>query len=113
MEFTLLRLASLITATVIALYFQPAYAAGNAADGKKKSQMCHACHGANGIAVLPNAANIAGQTEMYFTKALHDFKKGERKQENMTVVAQQLSDQDIADLAAYYASFKITVEMPK
>lgn len=108
-----MRLASVIIAATAVLSLEPAHAAGNAADGKKKASMCHACHGANGIAVLPNAANIAGQTEMYLAKALHDFKKGERKQDNMTVVAQQLSDQDIADLAAYYSSFKITVEMPK
>lgn len=108
-----MRLASLLIAAALVLSLQPAHAAGNAAEGKKKAQMCHTCHGPNGMAVLPNAANIAGQTEMYLAKALHDFKKGERKQDNMTVVAQQLSDQDIADLAAYYASFKITVEMPK
>lgn len=113
MEFTLLRIAFLFTAATLVLSLQPAHAAGKTEDGKKKAQMCHTCHGVNGIAVLPNAANLAGQTEIYLAKALHDFKKGERKQENMTVVAQQLSDQDIADLAAYYASFKITVDVPK
>lgn len=90
-----------------------AHAAGDAAAGKKKSMMCHACHGANGMSALPNAPHLAGQPEIYLLKALHDFKKGERKQENMTVVASQLSDQDIADLAAYYASFKVTVQPEK
>lgn len=108
-----MRLIPIATALAMLAVSQPALAAGNAAEGKKKSMMCHACHGANGIAVIPNAANLAGQTEIYLKKALHDFKTGARKQENMDVIVGQLSDQDIADLAAYYAAFKITVEAPK
>ena len=90
-----------------------ALAGGDPTAGKKKSMSCAACHGANGMAVLPNAGNLAGQPVQYLKKALHDFKTGARKQENMTVVAQSLSDQDIEDLAAYYAAFQITVTPPK
>lgn len=111
---TCVRLSAFAAATAAILSsMPPALAAGNATDGKKKAQMCHSCHGPNGMAVLPNAANLAGQTEMYLKKALHDFKSGARKQENMTVVVEQLSDQDIADLAAFYSAIKITVENPK
>lgn len=90
-----------------------AHAEGDPAAGKKKSMSCAACHGANGMAVLPNAGNLAGQPVQYLKKALHDFKTGARKQENMSVVAQALSDQDIEDLAAYYAAFQVTVTPPK
>lgn len=95
------------------LFTPAAQAGGDVTAGKKKSQMCHACHGANGMAVLPNAGNLAGQPVQYLKKALHDFKTGARKQGNMTVVAQSLSDQDIEDLAAYYAAFQLTVTPPK
>lgn len=97
----------------IAAFATSAQAEGDPAAGKKKSMSCAACHGANGMAVLPNAGNLAGQPIQYLKKALHDFKTGARKQENMTVVAQSLSDQDIEDLAAYYAAFQVTVTPPK
>lgn len=90
-----------------------AHAAGDAAAGKKKAQMCQTCHGANGIATLPEAANLAGQNAVYTLKALQDYKSGARKNAQMSVVAASLADQDMADLAAYYASFKVTVEVPK
>ena len=91
----------------------PASAAGDAAAGKKKALMCTACHGANGIATLPEAPNLAGQNPIYMIKVLRDYKSGERKNAQMTVVAGTLSDQDIEDLAAYFSSFRITVETPR
>jgi cytochrome c553 len=106
----LILAVSLISTT---LFVSAAQAGGDPAAGKKKSMSCAACHGANGIAVLPNAGNLAGQPVQYLKKALHDFKTGARKQENMSVVAQALSDQDIEDLAAYYAAFQVTVTPPK
>ncbi|MEZ5900620.1 MAG: cytochrome c [Hyphomicrobiaceae bacterium] len=103
-----------LAASFVALAFvAPAQAAGDPAAGKKKALMCTACHGANGIATLPEAPNLAGQNATYMIKALHDFKTGERKNAQMSVVVGTLSDQDIADLAAYFASFKIVVETPK
>lgn len=106
----LMLAASLISTMML---MSPAQAGGDPAAGKKKSMSCAACHGANGIAVLPNAGNLAGQPVQYLKKALHDFKTGARKQENMSVVAQALSDQDIENLAAYYAAFQVTVTPPK
>ena len=55
---------------------------------------------------------LAGQEEVYLVKALKDFKTGERKNEMMSVLAPALSDQDIDDLAAYYASIPVTVGKP-
>ncbi|RWK40919.1 MAG: cytochrome c [Mesorhizobium sp.] len=89
-----------------------AQAGGDAASGKKIMLKCQVCHGKDGIAKLPEAPNIAGQKEAYLVKALMEFKAGERKNEQMTVVTKGLSDADIADVAAYYSSIKITVQVP-
>lgn len=89
-----------------------AEAAGDAAAGKKKAAMCAVCHGLDGIAKLPGAPNLAGQNEIYLVRSLTAYKTGERKNEQMSIVAPSLSDEDIANLAAYYASIKITVQKP-
>ena len=89
-----------------------AEAAGDAAAGKKVMVKCQVCHGKDGLAKLPEAPNIAGQKETYLVRTLMAFKAGERKNEQMTVVVKTLSDEDIANVAAYYASIKITVQVP-
>jgi cytochrome c553 len=83
-----------------------ANAAGDAAAGKSKSAVCAACHGATGTS--PNAMwpNLAGQKEAYLLKQLKAFKSGARKDPMMTPMASPLSDQDMANLAAYYSSQK-------
>ena len=90
-----------------------AAAAGDAALGKKVMLKCQVCHGKDGLAKLPEAPNLAGQKESYLVNALLSFKAGERKNEQMTVIVKGLSDDDIANVAAYYAAIKITVEVPK
>ena len=87
-------------------------AAGDPVAGRQKAKLCQVCHGKDGIATLLEAPNIAGQKETYLVRALMSFKAGERKNEQMTVIIKQLSDEDIANVAAYYASIKITVEVP-
>ena len=89
-----------------------AIGAGNAAAGRDKAKACRTCHGVDGIAKIPNAATIAGETEIYLTKQLKAFRAGERKDPQMSIIAEKLSDQDIADLAAWFSSLKITVEVP-
>jgi len=79
-------------------------AAGNAADGKTKSVTCAACHGADGNSMVPTFPKLAGQHASYIEKQLMDFKAGNRKDPTMSAMAAPLSDQDIADLAAYFAS---------
>jgi cytochrome c553 len=81
------------------------HAAGSAADGKTKSSQCATCHGAEGKGGGPNP-NIAGMDTAKFTAAVNDFKSGKRGGPMMKMLAQKLSDQDVADLAAYYASLK-------
>lgn len=58
----------------------------------------------DGIAKIPEAPNLAGQNEDYLVKALKDFKSGARQNDMMSVVAKPLSDDDIANLAAFYHS---------
>ena len=83
-----------------------AHAAGDAAAGKKKSGTCVACHGADGISAIPMYPNLKGQHAQYLSKQLKDFKSGARKDPVMSPMAAPLSDQDIEDLSAYYASLK-------
>jgi cytochrome c553 len=90
----------------------PALAAGNVAAGRQKALACQACHGLDGLSKLPEAPNIAGSPEQYLVRQMNAFRKGERKNEMMTVVVQPLSDQDVADLAAYYAAIEVTVKVP-
>lgn len=96
-------------ATVLTLAAMPGTAADVAA-GRAKAAQCAACHGANGMATLAEAPNLAGQNEIYLAKALRDFKTGARKNETMSLMAAALSDADIENMAAYYQSIKITVK---
>jgi cytochrome c553 len=106
-----LRLTSLLTAAAF-LICAPAYA-GDAAAGKvKASTMCAVCHGADGLSQLPEAPNLAGQVEIYLAKSLDEFRSGKRQNEMMTLVVKDLSDDDVANLAAWYASIPISVKTP-
>ena len=73
------------------------------------NRQCAACHGPQGIAVLPESANLAGQDATYMTRQLEAFRGGTRVNEQMTVVAQALTDEQIANLAAFYAAIQIEV----
>lgn len=80
-------------------------AAGNAAEGQKKSTACAACHGPDGnMPVIPDAPKLAGQHNDYLYKVLADYKSGARKNAIMSGQVTALSRQDLQDLAAYYAS---------
>ena len=100
---------ALALVTALTLAATPTTAADIAA-GRSKAAQCAACHGANGMATLAEAPNLAGQNEIYLAKALHDFKSGARKNQMMSLMAAGLSDADIENLAAYYHSIKITVK---
>jgi cytochrome c553 len=81
-----------------------AQAAGNAAAGKDKSAVCAGCHGDRGQGITPNPA-LAGKPEADLVKALKDFKSG-RVNSVMHGLTASLSDQDIENLATYYASLR-------
>ena len=86
-----------------------AQAAGDAEAGQGKVAVCGACHGADGNSPAPNFPKLAGQGERYLLKQLHDIKSGARPVVEMTGMLDNLSDQDMADIAAYFASQKMSV----
>ena len=90
-----------------------AEAGGDPLAGKKKVAKCVVCHGRDGIAKTPDAPNLAGQKEAYILRSFAAYKSGERKNEQMSIIAKSVGDAELADIAAYYAAIKITVEMPK
>jgi len=90
----------------------PACAAGDVKAGRQKALACQTCHGMDGSAKIPEAPNLAGQSEIYLTKSLQDYRSGARKNEMMSIVAAPLKDQDIADLAAYFAAIPVTLGEP-
>jgi cytochrome c553 len=79
-------------------------AQGTIEAGKTKAGMCAACHGADGIGAGDTFPNLANQHADYLVKQLKAFKNGDRKDPLMAPMAAGLSDQDMADIAAYYAS---------
>jgi cytochrome c553 len=83
--------------------------AGDVKAGRAKALMCQACHGLDGLSKVPDAPNIAGQTEPYIVAQLQAYKSGTRKNDAMSVVAPPLSDNDIEDLAAYFSAIEINV----
>ena len=82
---------------------------GDAKAGQAKAAVCGACHGPDGNSMAPNFPKLAGQGERYLTKQLHDIKSGKRTVLEMTGLLTNLSDQDLADIAAYFASQKGSV----
>jgi cytochrome c553 len=98
----------LLTATIIVASFgivSTAQTAGDAGAGKTKSARCVACHGAEGQGVPPNPS-LAGKPEAEQVQALKEYKSGSRANPVMKAMASPLSDQDMEDLSAYYASLK-------
>lgn len=98
---------ALALCTTVSLAHAPhALAAGSAEAGKAKAAACMACHGPDGNSATDMWPKIAGQLPQYISKQLVDFKAGRRKNEQMSPMAQPLSDQDIADLSAFFATQK-------
>jgi cytochrome c553 len=87
--------------------------AADAKLGKAKSQPCSVCHGATGMSTLPDAPNLAGQPEIYLSNQLRSYRSGERRHEVMSLVAKALSDDDIANLAAWFSSIRIEAKPPE
>lgn len=75
--------------------------------GRAKATACVVCHGPVGVSSAPDTPNLAGQPATYITAQLRAFRGGERKHEVMSVMAKQLTDDDIAKLAAWYASIRV------
>lgn len=83
--------------------------AGDVAAGKTKAAICAACHGPDGVAMIPGYPNLKGQNEQYIVSSLNAYKAKQRNGGLAVVMQAQaamLNDADIANLAAYYASLK-------
>lgn len=87
-----------------------AIAVGDADKGQSLSATCAACHGADGNSVNPVWPSLAGQNEAYTTRHLKFFRDGLRENAMMAPMAASLSDQDIADLSAYFAGQKMALK---
>ena len=90
-----------------------AIAADIGAGKAKAGAACAVCHGAQGLSTLPDAPNLAGQPEIYLAAQLKNYRSGKRTHEVMSVMAKPLSDQDIDNLSAWYASLRIEVREGK
>ena len=97
-----------------AMLLPTAAAGADAAAGRAKARvLCENCHGQDGVAVLPGAANLSGQQEEYLREQLRAFRSGSRMNPQMSVVAKTLSDADIENLSAWYSSIRVVVEKPQ
>ncbi len=93
------------------IHAMPAQAQDSAA-GQQKAQACAVCHGPLGIAVAPDAPNLAGQPAVYLSAQLRAYRDGTRKHEIMSLMAKPLSDADIANLAAWFSAIKVEAQAP-
>ena len=100
--------ALLLTAAALA----PA-AAQNAKLGRQKAQPCMVCHGQNGLSTQPDAPSLAGQPAFYLTAQLQAYRSGDRRHETMAMMAKTLSDEDMANVSARFASIKVEAHVPK
>lgn len=98
-------LVAVIAGASLSVY---AFAQGSAESGATKAAVCLACHGPNGNSSNPEWPSLAGQGARYLAEQLKLFREGKRTNPVMMPMASALSDQDIADLAAYYAAQKPT-----
>jgi cytochrome c553 len=104
MSFLLRAIASLLV-----LISLQAFAKGDAAAGQAKSAICAACHGVDGNSAVPNWPKLAGQHEKYLVRQVMLIKSGDRQVPEMLGIVPGLGDQDIEDLAAYFASHETTL----
>ena len=91
----------------------PALAADPAAGKKVAQGTCAVCHGLDGIAKVPDAPHLAGENVGYLVRQLKAFKSGERKHEQMSIIAQSLDDAAMENVSAWYSQIKISVQVPE
>lgn len=104
----LLSLTAALVASVTVFSAHAQDIKGDPKAGERKAAMCIGCHGIVGYQAsfpeIHKVPKISGQTEKYIAASLNAYKKGERKHPSMRGIAESLTDQDIADLAAFYAT---------
>jgi cytochrome c553 len=107
-----LRAAFLGVSLVALIPISDAHAGDARAGRQKVAGLCQACHGMDGLSKNPESPNLAGQIENYLVKALSEYRAGERKNESMNIVAKDLTDEEIANVAAFYSSIQVEVIPP-
>lgn len=96
------KMLSTLSAIVLMAGAVSVQAAGDAEAGKNKAAVCAGCHGADGNSMVPSFPKLAGQNAKYTVKQLKDMKEGKRNVPEMAAFLPGLSDQDMADIAAFY-----------
>lgn len=98
-----------------AAWAQAAAPAGDPAKGREKVQMCQGCHGIDGwrtaFPEVYSVPKIAGQNAAYLVAALKEYQSGNRTHPSMRAIAASLSEQDMANLAAFYAQHSLTTKV--
>jgi len=87
-------------------------AADPAAGKTMAATQCQTCHGLDGIAQIPIAPHLAGESRIYLETQLKAFRSGKRQHEIMSLIAKNLTDEEISNLAAWYESINITATLP-
>lgn len=100
----------LVSTLILAAVASMGHAQGNAAAGESKAVVCGACHGATGNSTLAENPKLAGQNARYLFKQMQDIKSGARTVAVMTGILNNSSDQDMQDIAAFYAAQEVTLE---
>lgn len=106
-------LAHALTAGLLLSLASASSPAADPANGQTLARQCSVCHGKNGIATDPEAPNLAAQSSLYLEKSLKDFREGVRQDRRMSLMAKNLTDEQIKDLAAWYSSFTVSVTLPE
>ncbi len=91
----------------------PVAAADLEAGRAKAEAVCQTCHGMNGKGIMAMVANIGGQQKQYLVKQLSDYRSGKRQHEQMSIIAAMLTEQDVDNVADWYASIVATFEIPQ
>ncbi len=103
----------LAASALILLAAASASHARDAEAGRVKAQACAVCHGLVGVSVTPDAPNLAGQPAIYVAAQLRAYRSGARPHAVMAVLAKPLSDDEIDNLAAWYAAIRIEAQAPR
>ena len=103
------RLSALLATLLLA---GTATAADIEAGRVRSAQACAVCHGQLGIAAAPDAPNLAGQPAFYVASQLRAYRNGSRRHEVMAVISKTLSDDDINNLAAWFAAIRVEAHAP-
>ncbi len=98
-----MRRAACVAVVALGAYAASAQDAGDPRAGRAKAALCAACHGMDGVSINPLWPSLAGQQRVYLANQIRAFRDGERVEVTMQPFVANLTDQDVEDLAAFYA----------